>query len=456
MSMITGVLKWDLFVVYIIMCVIFVALCCFSITCMFLCCPAKKENSHRPFSPTTPFPTTGLAATMALRTAGLTTVRPEINGGDKNCVNKRMISVASNGENSLLEVNHNDSTKKRKKFTRFAEQKKSNSIDVPNFLLSTENELPKSNSGNRISSMAIVEPMPSNKFERCSTKRKNMNHHKSNCRRTSTVSVATMTPTQSLKSKRKNFKVCNSPKLKKSPKKNLEKTNSSNMCSVMDSEVNNIMIDERYETSSANINLAENSAQHIHSSSIHSLDNTMKPNMESPSQTVKRHVNASTSATKALTNLDIANKGEKEKNGFTLKPNSIPHSFDNEIMFDIAKSTPVNNGTIDNTIIKTSTQQKLICNELLGEPNDQKSRKCNNQEMVVDVDGNVNMYEYKRGLFVIYMDETYVDLQKIWSKSLNVGLYREKKLGFLKDDLVNFLFLQKTTIYSTLDITGNE
>jgi hypothetical protein len=377
---------------------------------MFLCCPAKKENSHRPFSPVTPFATTGLAATMAFRTAGITTVKQENNVGDTNCVNKRVTSLASNGANSLSNVNHNDSIKKRKKITRFAEQKKSKSIDVPNFIPSIENEIQKSNGGNRISSMAIVEPMPSNKLERCSTKRKNLNHHKSNCRRNSTVNVATMTPPQSLKSKRKNSKLHSSPKLMKSPKKKLEKTNSSNMCSGRESEVNIIIVDERYDTSSANINVAANISQDIHSSSIHSLDNTMKPNMESLSQTMKRHVNASTSATKTLTNLDTVNKKEKEKNSFALKPNSVPHSFEGDIMFDIAKTTPVNNGTIENTIIHSSAQPKLKCNEMIGDPNHQKSHECNNQEMVVDVDKHVNMYEYKRGLFVIYMDETYVDL----------------------------------------------
>ena len=60
--------------------------------------------------------------------------------------------------------------------------------------------------------------------------------------------------------------------------------------------------------------------------------------MKSPSQTVKRHENASTYATKALTNLDMVNKGEKEKNEFTLEPNSVPHSFEGDIIFDIAKN----------------------------------------------------------------------------------------------------------------------
>jgi hypothetical protein len=44
MSIITGVLRWDIFVVYIIFCVIFVGCCCFSILLMFYCCPAKESG----------------------------------------------------------------------------------------------------------------------------------------------------------------------------------------------------------------------------------------------------------------------------------------------------------------------------------------------------------------------------------------------------------------------------
>ena len=44
MSFITGVLRWDIFVVYIIFCVIFVGCCCISILLMFYCCPAKESG----------------------------------------------------------------------------------------------------------------------------------------------------------------------------------------------------------------------------------------------------------------------------------------------------------------------------------------------------------------------------------------------------------------------------
>ena len=44
MTGITGILRWDIFVVYIVLCVIFVCFCCMSILLMFYCCPAKEAG----------------------------------------------------------------------------------------------------------------------------------------------------------------------------------------------------------------------------------------------------------------------------------------------------------------------------------------------------------------------------------------------------------------------------
>ncbi len=44
---ITGSAKWDVFAVYIVLCVIVVALCCLSVVLMFWCCPARSSEAHR-------------------------------------------------------------------------------------------------------------------------------------------------------------------------------------------------------------------------------------------------------------------------------------------------------------------------------------------------------------------------------------------------------------------------
>ena len=45
MSTITGVLKWDIFIIYIFICVVFCGSCCLVISWLFLCHPSKSENS---------------------------------------------------------------------------------------------------------------------------------------------------------------------------------------------------------------------------------------------------------------------------------------------------------------------------------------------------------------------------------------------------------------------------
>ena len=116
MSIITGALKWDLFVVYIIMCVIFISLCCCSITFMFLCCPAKKENvKNNQYSPITPFPTTGLAASIALRTA-------EIAAVNSNGTCNGQVPGGALKKKSSLKIDQTSTEIRRKKKRRFCHE----------------------------------------------------------------------------------------------------------------------------------------------------------------------------------------------------------------------------------------------------------------------------------------------------------------------------------------------
>ena len=44
---ITGELQWDIFVVYLIFCVMFITCCCVSIACMFLCSPSQNNENNQ-------------------------------------------------------------------------------------------------------------------------------------------------------------------------------------------------------------------------------------------------------------------------------------------------------------------------------------------------------------------------------------------------------------------------
>ncbi len=43
----TGAIKWDIFVFYIVSCLIFITCCCVIMSCLFLCCPAPAPLCHR-------------------------------------------------------------------------------------------------------------------------------------------------------------------------------------------------------------------------------------------------------------------------------------------------------------------------------------------------------------------------------------------------------------------------
>jgi hypothetical protein len=42
---ITGSTKWDIFVVYILVCVLLIGVCCLFVLFLFWCCPAKERSS---------------------------------------------------------------------------------------------------------------------------------------------------------------------------------------------------------------------------------------------------------------------------------------------------------------------------------------------------------------------------------------------------------------------------
>ena len=47
MGLFTNYLKWDLFVIYMLICVIFLGSCCVWVSCMFLFYPAKNQNEPK-------------------------------------------------------------------------------------------------------------------------------------------------------------------------------------------------------------------------------------------------------------------------------------------------------------------------------------------------------------------------------------------------------------------------
>ena len=83
-----------------------------------------------------------------------------------------------------------------------------------------------------------------------------------------------------------------------------------------------------------------------------------------------------------------------------------------DILVEVTRSSPIKNYAIENTVTNSShIQPKPKCKEMLSHPNDQKTDEFNmEQERMVDKEKDISVSEYKQGLFVIYVDETYVDL----------------------------------------------
>ena len=409
MSIITGALKWDLFVVYIIMCVIFIALCCCSITFMFLCCPAKKENvRNNTFSPMTPFPTTGIAASIALRTAEITAVNTAANS---NCTKNGELPARFYNNRGSFEIKHNSTAKKRiKKVARFAEQK-SNSIDVPSFSPISENKPSSSNhNGNKISSKAIVEPMPSDMIERCDSIKENILKNRRKC---STASVGTMTPTQALKITGKNSSSCK--------KKNKSHKTSNNLESSLSSK--NCPRDESTEKRISVINASKNEEKEAKKKVIDDLHlykgqtlNGLSTSTHDAS-TSTRNCSNGPNIVKTITSPSSSYpaKNKKRKKGqHSLQQNSFQHSVESNILFEFTNSSSLGNFEVQNENARNCSPARLKskCNEMLSQPRDQRANiECNdkeNKKATEEVDGKNS--SYRQGLFVIYVDETYVDL----------------------------------------------
>ena len=104
-----------------------------------------------------------------------------------------------------------------------------------------------------------------------------------------------------------------------------------------------------------------------------------------------------------------------KKNHHTSQPNSFKHSVKgNNIKFEFANSSSLRNIDItnENTTNCSSPLLKSKCNEMLSQPKDQKANiEYRNEEKRLEMEeiDRKNM-SYRQGLFVIYVDETYVDL----------------------------------------------
>ena len=410
MSIITGALKWDLFVVYIIMCVIFISLCCCSITFMFLCCPAKKENvKNNQYPPMTPFPTAGLAASMALRTAEIAAVNTSAN---LHCTSNGELPGGAHKNKTSIKIEHNSTkTKRNGKVTRFATHK-SKSIDVPSISSIGENKPMSSNhNGNKISSKAIVEPMPSNLIERCgSIKENNLKNHQKG----STASVGTMTPTRTLKFNEKKSKSCKK-KANSQKRPNIsEDSTSSNNCSRDVSNENTIAVINISKSADTHfINSTEDDKLFFNEQTL----NEFSKSSNGTTDTVKNCSNGPTIVKNnpSITTSNNSKSKKRKKSQRTLQSNSFKHSVkDNNILFEFTNSSPLRNCEVKNENPKNGSPSllKSKCNEMISQPKDQKdnieSNKEEKRQDTKEVDRK-NM-SYKQGLFVIYVDETYVDL----------------------------------------------
>jgi len=97
-----------------------------------------------------------------------------------------------------------------------------------------------------------------------------------------------------------------------------------------------------------------------------------------------------------------------------LQQNSFQHSVESNILFEFANSSSFGNFEIKNENATNCSPGRLKskCNEMLSQPRDQKATiECNDEEnkKATEEDDGKNS-SYRQGLFVIYVDETYVDL----------------------------------------------
>ena len=376
---------------------------------MFLCCPAKKENvRNNTFSPVTPFPTTGIAASIALRTAEITAVNTAANS---NCTKNGELPASYNNNQSLFEIKHSSTSKKRiKKVARFAEQK-SKSIDVPSFSPISENKSSSSNNnGNEISSKAIVEPMPSDMIERCNIIKENDVKNRRKC---STASVGTMTPSQAINMPGKSSSSCK------------KKSKSHKILNSFDSSVSskNCSTDESNKKQISVINSSKAAEKESKKMIVDDLQlkkgqmiNGMLPSTHEQSAHTK-NISNGPNMVKTIPPLNTSHprKNKKSKKGHrTIQQNSFKHSVERNILFEFTNSSPVGNLEIKDEKTRNCSPARLKskCNEMLSQPRDQnvniECKDKQNQNATEEV--NRKNISYRQGLFVIYVDETYVDL----------------------------------------------
>ena len=127
MTLITGALKWDLFIVYLILCVIFVALCCCSITFMFLCCStAPKDNTPGALYPRIPIPPSKQAASVSPQVAAMRLTERQKSFREGSIRHHPITNQINKSE----EINHNGSRRKRRstKIRKTNSQRKSHCI----------------------------------------------------------------------------------------------------------------------------------------------------------------------------------------------------------------------------------------------------------------------------------------------------------------------------------------
>ena len=137
MTLITGALKWDLFIVYLILCVIFVALCCCSITFMFLCCSTTpKDNTPGALYPRIPNPASKQAASVSPQVAAMRLTERQKSFREGSIRHHPITNQINKSE----EINHNGSRRKRRstKIRKTNSQRKSHSINNRGIKISKE------------------------------------------------------------------------------------------------------------------------------------------------------------------------------------------------------------------------------------------------------------------------------------------------------------------------------
>ena len=406
MTMITGALKWDLFVVYIIMCVIFVALCCFSITCMFLCCPARNQNGSRVVTPMTPFATTGLAANMALRAAGITAVVPTPLE-NHNSTNSEMFSRSRNQSQKSIVKFDTPIVKRNEKITRFAEHRKSRSRSIDMASLSPSIDVTQQgiSQRNQVSSRAIVEPLPSDKVEKHLGKGTEISYKPNVCH--NTKSLGTMTPSSSSQVKGKHSNRHHSLKSSRSLRK-LKRTSSSNMHPLIEpvectSSRGTTKVSEPRRKSRRTVNVWKPSGVSLSDIVLISNDEIDKTEIGSGNDIITE------TESSTVPHLNTTADCENENSSQIVQRCSSPIEIESDIVNDATRTETKKNNVIEGIIRNFPAEQNTKSNKVLNESGTKPIEEHKQNTVLPDMDGNSDI-SLREGLFVIYVDDTYVDV----------------------------------------------